>query len=760
MDQKIHTKYIDATAKKIKNWQEDHFDWATQYVYGVEKDYRLVKVGKVGCYLHGDGLANVILSDGLANFTKNKEYKRLLKKSDPQFPQENKQFDIVISNPPYSVSSFKNASSEYYGKEDFELYERLTDNSSEIECLFIERTKQLLKDGGVAGIILPSSILSNTGIYTKTREIILKYFEIIGITELGSNTFMATGTNTVTLFLRRRNNYESQNVEFTVNKFFTDFQDATVLETEKPYSKYVNYVWEGCNLADYKTLLQKNPNEKILQSELYKDYRKKLKSKNEDEFWNQVLEIEKEKIFYFILAYPQKTVLVKSGEKDAEKRFLGYEFSNRRGSEGIHPIQRGKTIEECTQLFDETSFENPEKASHYIYRAFNGDFDSAIDEKMQNNVSRANLVDMLTFVRVEFEKTISTSVKKKVKYEDIWKTNSLTTLSEISEIRKGTSITKEKTKKGDIPVIAGGQEPAYLHNEANRPGNVITVSASGANAGFINYFSHPIFASDCNTIVSKNEKNISTKLIYLFLKNIQKEVYNLQRGQAQPHVYGEDLSKLKIPLPPKDIQQKIVDEIEVLEEKERKAKENILKLSERPKLFFSSKNNYQIKKLGEVCELKAGDFVKVGEIEKEFKENLFPCYGGNGLRGYVKTFTHDGRYPLVGRQGALCGNVHFASGKFHATEHALVVTPILSEIDILWLYHKLVSMNLNQYATGTAQPGLSVMNLKPIEIPIPPLSEQEKIVSEIEKIEKQIAALEAELSEIPKQKEEILKKYL
>ena len=128
-----------------------------------------------------------------------------------------------------------------------------------------------------------------------------------------------------------------------------------------------NYVWEDCSLEDYKTLLQKNPNEKVSKSELYKDYRKKIKSKNENEFWTKVIETEKEKIYYFILAYPQKVVLVKSGEKDAEKRFLGYEFSNRRGSEGIHPIQRGKSIEECTQLFDEKEFENPEKASTYIY---------------------------------------------------------------------------------------------------------------------------------------------------------------------------------------------------------------------------------------------------------------------------------------------------------------------------------------------------------------------------------------------------------
>jgi type I restriction enzyme M protein len=141
----------------------------------------------------------------------------------------------------------------------------------------------------------------------------------------------------------------------------------------------------------------------------------------------------------------------------------------------------------------------------------------------------------------------------------------LLSLIDIAEIRKGTSITKSKTKDGNIPVIAGGQTPAYYHDEANRNGNIITISASGAYSGFVNYFDVPIFASDCNTIQSKDENAISTKLIYSFLKSIQEKIYSLQRGQAQPHVYAEDLAILKIPVPPLSEQQTIVSEIEKIE---------------------------------------------------------------------------------------------------------------------------------------------------------------------------------------------------
>jgi type I restriction enzyme S subunit len=138
-------------------------------------------------------------------------------------------------------------------------------------------------------------------------------------------------------------------------------------------------------------------------------------------------------------------------------------------------------------------------------------------------------------------------------------------------------------------------------------------------------------------------------------------------------------------------------------------------------------------RVGEIAFLKAGSFVKAEDIKNECQSNLFPCYGGNGIRGYVETFTHEGLYSLIGRQGALCGNINIAQGKFHATEHDVVTVPY-GNINSLWFFYTLRTLNLNQYSTGAAQPGLSVERINKVLIPVPPLQEQFRIFAKIEEI--------------------------
>jgi len=146
--------------------------------------------------------------------------------------------------------------------------------------------------------------------------------------------------------------------------------------------------------------------------------------------------------------------------------------------------------------------------------------------------------------------------------------------------------------------------------------------------------------------------------------------------------------------------------------------------------------------LDNLCSMQAGKFIAASKITDDCADNLFPCFGGNGVRGFVPKKTHAGRFPLIGRQGALCGNVQLASGEFYATEHALVVSA-KNNAAVDWLYHLLRRLNLNQYATGQAQPGLSVEVLKRVETSRPrSLEEQGKIAAFLGAADEKISGLE------------------
>jgi len=130
-------------------------------------------------------------------------------------------------------------------------------------------------------------------------------------------------------------------------------------------------------------------------------------------------------------------------------------------------------------------------------------------------------------------------------------------LEDLCEVKRGKPITRKGITPGDIPVIAGGQQSAYYHNQANRTGETITVSGSGAYAGFVNFFDRPIFASDCSTLQAKGG-NAQMMYIYMAMKWRQQDIYDLRSGSAQPHVYPKDVSKIKIPLPPLNEQRQII----------------------------------------------------------------------------------------------------------------------------------------------------------------------------------------------------------
>ena len=147
---------------------------------------------------------------------------------------------------------------------------------------------------------------------------------------------------------------------------------------------------------------------------------------------------------------------------------------------------------------------------------------------------------------------------------------------------------------------------------------------------------------------------------------------------------------------------------------------------------------WEMKQFSEICHMKSGEGITSADIDDHSK---FPCYGGNGLRGYTARYTHAGSYALIGRQGALCGNVQSVNGEFFASEHAIVLTP-LNETDIHWLAAILKRMNLNQYSESSAQPGLSVSRLLAFSLDVPPFEEQTAIATILSDMDAELAALQ------------------
>lgn len=181
---------------------------------------------------------------------------------------------------------------------------------------------------------------------------------------------------------------------------------------------------------------------------------------------------------------------------------------------------------------------------------------------------------------------------------------------ELITLKKGKTITKAKIEKGNIPVIAGGRTSPYTHSKYTNEGNVITISASGAHAGYIWYHDCQIWASDCNVLYSNNETIVLTKYLYYVLHAQQQEIYKLQHGAGQPHIYGNDLKNIKIPLPSIEQQQQIVDELDSYQKIIDGANQVVdnWKLDVESVFEVINLNKCELKKFDDVIELLRGPF--------------------------------------------------------------------------------------------------------------------------------------------------------
>ena len=207
-------------------------------------------------------------------------------------------------------------------------------------------------------------------------------------------------------------------------------------------------------------------------------------------------------------------------------------------------------------------------------------------------------------------------------------------LGDLCEVKRGSTITKKSARPGDVPVVAGGIDPAYFHDTPNRPANVITVSGSGANAGYVNFYDVPIWASDSSTIIPKDDR-LSVRFVHFFLLAVQQFIYKeLARGAAQPHVYPRDLAKILMPIPPVEEQRRIVSVLDEAFEGLARARAHAEANREDAALLMQRRLDQQINTL-------AAEFgrVRIGEVAA--------VRGGKRLPKGLKTKSDPTPYPYI-----------------------------------------------------------------------------------------------------------------
>lgn len=276
--------------------------------------------------------------------------------------------------------------------------------------------------------------------------------------------------------------------------------------------------------------------------------------------------------------------------------------------------------------------------------------------------------------------------------------------------------------KGNIPLYGSGGIMAYVDDFVY--GTPTVLIPRKGSLGNLFYVDTPFWNVDTIFYTVIDTEQIIAKFLYYVLLNEHLE--DLNKAGGVPSLTQSTLNKIKIPVPPLPIQEEIVRILDHFTEltAELQARQEQYEYYRNKLLTFTKigggTQSVTWMKMSEIYDMKAGKSISASEISSiETEEYPYSCYGGNGLRGYVATFNQEGEKVLVGRQGALCGNVCFASNLFYATEHAVVI----SEKGYClprYTFYLLTMMNLNQYKTAGAQPGLSISRLEKIELPIPP----------------------------------------
>ena len=826
------------------------------HTIGIEKEYRLSKVTKVSAFMYGHDDTNVIYADALNHIDKVKDGT----------------FSVLVANPPYAVSGFLETLSEKERKQ-YTLYNKdiNLDKNNAIETFFMERAAQLLKTGGVAGIVLPISVLNKDGIYTRAREIVLKNFDIIALAMFGSGTFGKTGTNTVVMFLRRKetNTPESEHYHYRVECWFNTqheadevYKDADLLEAYCAHMKY--------KMEDYRQFLEGRIPDGMMQTEIVQNYyesffgsqrnamkgvckeaksirakfkqkvgsptykRKTEEERNDianDAFYKFVKTIEKDKVYYFILAYKANCPIIlmsmpsgKEGESATKEgqQFLGYKWSDTKGNEGIKYLHVKKvkseekddgnaedddTIQQIrgiggiiTPLFNPNNLNDELKINSIIRNNFLGKTVN-IPKEVAPFVCSTSLTSLLDFSQTAFNKGLSKKHNNNKSVETKW---SLEKLGTIAEMKGGNTFSNEyqgNTNENDIPFfkVADMNIPENLQGmkvSRNYVNEKILLQEIKATVFEPNTIIFPKVGMTIHTnkkrilvrraaidnnvmaLWVRNEKSVLPKYLLEYF-NSYIQLSDIASDSNPPSISAQNLEKVLIPLPPLDVQQKIVDECATIDRQQGEYT-HLIELGLQDMRSLISSLTGEKKKVIKVCNINATTITPSEHPTKEYIYiDIDAVKNGTGEISWNKIIKGNDA-PSRARRYAESGSTLISTVRpnlrgfafveeenkdaLYSTGFAILKSKDQSVIADKMIYYQFMFSDLMMQQMVAAMPQGSYPSINRGDIEsfdiIVSISSQDEVLRNLNEIEERVKTANEKLAEVPNLKQAILDKYL
>ena len=804
-----------------------------KHIVGIEKEYRLSKVSKVSAFMYGHDETNIIYADAL----------------QPHTALQPNSYDVLIANPPYAVTGFLETLSDS-DRAAFSLFDNNinTAKNNAIETFFMERSAQLIRVGGVAGIVLPVSVLNKGGIYARAREIILENFDIVSLAEFGSGTFGKTGTNTVVLFLHRKetNTPAAEHYRNRVKTWFATsdnvediYQDGHMLQA---YCDHCGY-----RLEDYRTFLKDGIiNETLAETEVFraysesfdstdrnamkgvcdaaKDIRNRFRARSKTQAFrkqtdtqknaekkkalhNFIVSIEQEKVYIFLLAFTVNTpvLIVKSPTTTATiKKFLGYEWSDSKGNEGIEYLHLTKsksenddesddddTVQQIrgingirTPLFNPDDLYDPMKINTLIRQNFLGE-DVVVPENLSEYVSQARLVDMIDFKRTAFDKAIKTSVALQINIESKYETIPLRKfVIEINPSRDEFRDIDGKTLASFVEMSSLGL--GTIDNKVDRPLSEIS------SGGYTNFRENDVLVAKITPCMENGKcalaENLtnqigfgSTEFHVIRAANKEKAKYVLEfinreyvRKVAASNMTGASghrrvpqyfYEQMPIPDAPNRVIEKIVNDCDAVNKEVEEAKVQIAQLeSEIDKAFFhAAKNAIKALRLSDsrIFNLSIGRRVVSNEIVQDGQYKVVSANVHDEFGRINHSVLDDFSVPSVlwGIDGDWMVNYIEKDILFAPTDHCGVIR-VLDETEILPKYLTYPLLKAGEQERFSRANRASTERVRALEITVPDIDVQKDVVDKVLECEVKIAEAKTLISSSEERKQAILDKYL